>query len=666
MSQENRDGLIATNINADNEETFKPETRHVVMAGGRAYQEQERLNELAPVQSALRPEQAEALLSISGLLNRNLDPGDVLYNLISQIKSLFHASRVAVFLRENLLTDAEGALKGDIGSVVCAASLGLSDTYLQGITEYYEEKEFQHLQNLRRPVFIANVQTDSRSAHLRELSQQENFQSLLTLPLLNHENLVGLLELYHDQPRTYTSDEIRILSIFANQAALSITNSRLYEEARRREFESSRLAEAGQAFNSSLRLRDVLQHIATASMRLLGNTVMLFIASEGTPFATPILWDSEQAVPDGLTLTSPLRTTRPVAPGEGAIGKTLQSGVPFYLTDWRDIMKTAPFIRPEEQVNSLICVPLKAYSKTIGVLATYQVSYGLPNIESLQKRHISLAMQLADRAAIAIQNARLYEAEKREKRAKDEFLSLISHELRTPLTSIKGYNHLLGKKLDLPIPLLPQEQTRVGEGLRHYTQVMGGQIERLQSLIEDLTSISQIETGQIEINLVQTELVSLVRAQIEQMEAQFKLARQPRIRHQFELKALPQQIPALVDPEALNRVIHNLLSNAVKFSPKGGTIRVRVQQGSDELYIMIQDEGEGIVPELQERIFERFYKTNASANRANGLGLGLYISKHLVEAMQGRIKVESVESVGSTFTISLPRPPKPTSDPTEP
>jgi len=658
MSQDWRDG-VAPPVSSE----FKPEVKH--LAGGRTFNEAEALNELAPIQSALRPEQAEALLAISALLNRDLNPTRVLHGLISQIKALFHADRVGVFLRENLTgSDKEQASnKGDMGAVVCAASIGLSEEYIRSIVAFYEDKEFRHFQSLRRPLYIANAQTDVRLSVLRNLNKQEGLHAILTLPLLNHENLIGLLELYHDQPRSYTNDEIRILSIFANQAALSITNSRLYEESRRREQEIRLLSEAGRAFSSSLKLREVLQSVALASMKLLGNTVMVFIVQEGTVSATPILWDTDFPTPEGQPKNSILRSTRPVAPGEGAVGKALQSGVPFFLSDARDIIRAASFIRPEEKVLSLLCVPLKAYGKTVGVLVSYQVSYGLEEIEPLEDYHTHLAIQLADRAAVAIENARLYDAEKREQKVKDEFLALVSHELRTPLTSIKGYNHLLGKRLDFPAPLDPKEQGRVAEGLRHYTQAMGSQVDRLQALIENLTSISHIETGKLDLKLIDTELVGLVRAQIEQIEAEFKMAREPRLRHEFELKALPQIIQAQADPVALGRVVYNLLSNAVKFSPKGGSIRVRVQQGTDELYIQVQDEGIGIAPDMQERIFERLFKANAHPNRANGLGLGLYIGKHLIEGMSGRIKVESNEGAGSTFTISLPRPPKATEEP---
>ncbi len=634
---------------------FRPEKDR---QGGRTFNEAQRLDKLAPTQSTLRPEQAEALLSISALLNRDLNPGRVIYGLISQIKALFHADRVGVFLRENLLGEDESEASADIGPVVCAGSIGLSEDYVSAIIAFYEDKEFRHLQNLRRPVYIANAQTDVRLNGLRALNRQEGFHSVLTLPLLNHENLIGVLELYHDQPRIYSNDEIRILTIFANQAALSITNSRLYEEARRREIESARLSEAGRIFNSSLILRDVLGHIGLACLKLLGNSILIFIVSEGTVSATPILWQSDLEPPGNIKRPkdSPLRS-RMIQPGEGAVGKTLQSGVPFFLTGWRDVLKSAStFIIPEERTNSLLCVPLKAYGKTIGVLASYQITYGDDAIEPLTSRHINLATQLADRAAIAIQNARLYQAEKREQQVKAEFLSQVSHELRTPLTSIKGYNHLLSKKLDLPMPLDANEQIHVADGLRHYTQVMDGQIDRLQSLIEQIVSISHIETGKLELSIADADIVALVKEQVEKMEQLIRLAREPRIRHHFELKTLPEIIHADVDAAALSRVIHNLLSNAIKFSPKGGTIRVRVQQGSDEIYIVVQDEGDGIATNVQERIFERFYKSSSNANRANGLGLGLYISKHLIEGMGGRIKVESAEGIGSTFTISLRRP----------
>jgi signal transduction histidine kinase len=246
----------------------------------------------------------------------------------------------------------------------------------------------------------------------------------------------------------------------------------------------------------------------------------------------------------------------------------------------------------------------------------------------------------------------MYEAEKLAQRAKDEFLALIAHELRTPVTSLKGYNRLLAKRLDEQ----EQEGIDIGktvENLRHYAEVMGAQVDRLQFLIEDLTSISEIETNQLELHKRPTDIAALVRNKVTDLERQIKAARLPRVIHQFEVRSNPNIVTAEVDPGAYERVIQAVLNNAVKFSPKGGLIRVRIQQVLDEVTVTVQDEGVGIKPEDQLKIFERFYKADNSPARANGMGLGLYISQGLMRAMDGHIEVESEEGRGSTFTISL-------------
>jgi signal transduction histidine kinase len=267
----------------------------------------------------------------------------------------------------------------------------------------------------------------------------------------------------------------------------------------------------------------------------------------------------------------------------------------------------------------------------------------------LEDRHISLAQALADRAAVAIANSQMYEAERREQRAKDEFLSLIAHELKTPLTALMGYNRLLGKQVEEK----NTEPQKLKESLQHYSGVMDNQLERLQTLVEDLTSISLIETNQLELHTRPADIVPIIKNQISEMEKLLKSARLPRMIHQFELRAQPTPVLGIVDVPAFERVIYSLLNNAVKFSPKGGTIRMRVQQVVDEVLFTIQDEGLGISIEEQGLIFERFYKASSAAARANGLGLGLYISQGLMKAMGGRIEVESEEGGGSVFTVAL-------------
>jgi signal transduction histidine kinase len=614
---------------------------------------------------SIRPEQAEALLVISSLLNSELNPGNVLINLVQHVSGLFKASRAAVFLRKNLqheLTDGsnphnvftEEEPLADIGMLVCAANWGLTDLFIDKVLKFYEDREFSRLQTIRSPVYIEDIQASQRLNGLRELSMREGLMTMLTLPLLYRQSLIGIMVLYHSQHRVYSREELRLLTIITNQAALAITNSRLYEEARRREQEAEMLAEASRVLSSSLKLREVLSVIGEMSTRMVGNTSVVFIVRENTDQIFPIGYYSKETPPPELPEYIPTKNSEPVRIGQTIVGKVVQNATAMFIKDNTDWSRIAPFIRDVEHVNSLLCVPLKVRSKVIGALAIYNITYQNPEIKvtPIEDRHVTLLQQLAERAANAIENARNYEAERLALQEKDRFLTLISHELKTPLTSLLGYNRLVNKRLEEE-SLEKIDLNKLIESLRHYNGVMEGQLDRLQTLVEDLTSISDIETNKLELHKRPVDLIPIIRNKINEAEQLAKQVRMPRPVHHFELRTNPAVVIGDVDIPAFERVLSSLLSNAVKYSPRGGLIKVKVQQALEEITIAVQDEGVGIPEKDLPHLFERFFKANNSPSKANGLGLGLYISENFIKAMGGRIEVQSEEGKGSNLTIYL-------------
>jgi signal transduction histidine kinase len=607
----------------------------------------------------LSSKQAEALLEISALLSSDLNSGRVLSKLLQYICSLFRADRAAVFLLQNLqseltrqlpyLEEGENPPQSEISAVVCAASVGLSDRYISSMTKLYEEKEFRRLQIRREPVYVADAVDDVNLNGFRDINKNEGFRTMLTLPLMYRDSLIGSLVVYHDQRRIYSQEELRLLSVFANQASLSISNARLYEAALNREREANLLAEAGRIFNSTLRLREVLNEVVRVASTVAGNDALIYIIKEGSDLAYPVSFYSEN--PQSL---SPLKENNAIKLGQGAVGKSLQSGIPAVLKGQPDL-KVVPFLKPDLKVNGLICVPLKARRQIIGALVCYQTLPKDRKHRPLNQTQVAIFQALADRAATAIENSRMYEAEQREQRAKDEFLSFISHELRTPLTSLKGFSNILVKRITEAQYGDAESFGALIDSLRHHTKIMDGQVERLHLLIENLTSISNIETGRLNLKIRPTEVVAIIQKQVAEFEAQTRTVRLPRTSYHFEVKASPARISAAVDPMAFERIIHNILSNSIKFSPRGGHIKIKVQESLKDVVISIRDEGIGISNDEQDRIFHRFYKVSTAQGRANGLGLGLYITKGLVEAMEGHIEVESSQGSGATFIVYLKR-----------
>jgi signal transduction histidine kinase len=239
------------------------------------------------------------------------------------------------------------------------------------------------------------------------------------------------------------------------------------------------------------------------------------------------------------------------------------------------------------------------------------------------------------REQVTAQNAQLLELDQ----MKDEFVALISHELRTPLTSIRGYVELL--RQDLPNAPLEQQEK--------FLSVVERNADRLLVLVNDLLFMAQIEVGKVELNRVETDLVSLAE---ECVAAAQPVAEERRI----EVKIDSQSRPVLsADRARLAQVLDNLLSNALKFTPPGGEVEIRIAASEDTASLEMSDTGMGISAEDQTHLFSSFFRSSsANAAAVPGTGLGLAISKGIVEAHGGEISVQSREGHGSTFRIVLP------------
>jgi PAS domain S-box-containing protein len=224
---------------------------------------------------------------------------------------------------------------------------------------------------------------------------------------------------------------------------------------------------------------------------------------------------------------------------------------------------------------------------------------------------------------------------------KDTFISVISHELRTPVALIKGYVGTLRREDAQWDPHV------IGDSL----EVIEEEADHLASLIEDLLDASRLQAGALSLNFGEIALDELVRRQVERFRSQTEI-------HEFEVD-IPEPFPEIHGDEArLNQVLSNLLSNAVKFSESGGVIQVEGRARQDEVVLCIQDQGPGIAPEDARHIFDRFYRSQETADKTPGTGLGLYLSRAVVEAHGGRIWVDNSATGGARICFSLPIQPE--------
>ncbi|HEY1298430.1 MAG TPA: ATP-binding protein, partial [Chloroflexota bacterium] len=286
-----------------------------------------------------------------------------------------------------------------------------------------------------------------------------------------------------------------------------------------------------------------------------------------------------------------------------------------------------------------LSVPLVTHTGVAGAL-TWLVSARRP---PFAHKDLDLAEHLARRCALAVDNSRLYREARAAVSIRDEFLSVAAHELKTPMTSLRGYAQLLAREFDRGEGVNPDRARRA-------TFTIQVQSDKLARLVGQLLDVSRLQSGKLAVERKPANLAEILREAVE--------AARHQVKDHVLIAELPTELWASIDPLRIEQVVTNLIDNAIKYSPDGGQIEVGLScdERTGSARLVVRDHGVGVPLEARAHIFDRFYQAHAGGPLTSmaGMGLGLYISRQIVELHDGSIGAEFPEDGGTRFVVELP------------
>jgi len=569
----------------------------------------------------------DALYHLSTRITATLERAPLVQLLLTETRQVLGADRAAVFL----LTGRQ--------HMTCIDAVGLSPEHLAAVDRWYAESAGGRAHESRKPVYIVDAARDPGLEPWRELAVREGFRSMIVLPFVQRGEPIGGLTLYYDTVHEYDKDESVALGSFANQVAVALANAHLVAEAARQVRWSTALADVARLLNAGLDLGQVLGALSRAATSVLGETDAIYLLRKNDETLALAAYAAGEPPGDGDRAA--FLVAHPPRLGEAGIGQAVLRGeVCLVEAGGPDSPAQPDPYLMEFGAYSYLVVPLLARKRLIGALVVWLFSPAIRfTAEDIQRM-----TALADHAALALENARLYERELRAQKAKDEFLAFVSHELRTPLTAILGYSQLIRKSMDEPHTRFAQQ-----------VNLIWSQAQRLHRLIETILDISSIEQGQLALNLERLDLWPVVDGALERLRATSRAGLH------FEVLAATPAAWLTGDRRRLEQVFGHLIANAIKYSPVPSTILIALAVQDSRAIVTIRDDGPGMSEAQVAELFQRYYQGDTPLNRTGGLGLGLYISRGIVEQHGGRIWAESVPGAGSTFLVELaaapPAPP---------
>ena len=495
----------------------------------------------------------------------------------------------------------------------------------------------------RKTQQIPDVIADPEYGRL-DLQRVAGFRTTMGAPLILDDEVVGALAVWRNEVSPFDEREMAIVTAFAGQAAMAINGVKLVQELQARRAELARkvdeleaLREVGEAVSSSLDLDQVLATIATHAVELSGTdggSIMEYDEPERRFLVRSVYRTPPEVVQRLQGVRIDIDAT--------LVGRAAKERRPIAVSDLGAV-ELDPHLKIlfDDGWRSLVAVPMLREERIVGSLIVRRKMTG-----DFTEETLDLLETFASQSALALLNAQLFRTlEERSaqlevaSRHKSEFLASMSHELRTPLNAVLGFSEVL----------LERMFGDINEKQEEYLRDIHGSGKHLLELLNEILDLSKVEAGQMELEFTLVEVSTV-------LEYAASMMRERAAAHSIALRVeIGEGIGQVeVDELRFRQVVLNLVSNAVKFTPDGGAVVVRARRVGDELQVSVEDTGIGIPETDRERIFESFQQGGRGASREEGTGLGLTLSRRIVELLGGRMWLESEVGAGSTFGFAFP------------
>jgi signal transduction histidine kinase len=544
-------------------------------------------------------ERLQRLQSVTDAALSHLELDDLLRELLRRIGDILEADTVAILLLDEQRQE-----------LVARAAVGLEEEVERGVRIPVGRGFAGRVAAERRPIVLDDIE---HADILNPLLREKGIESMVGVPLVVSGDVLGVLHVGALTPRDFTSDDVDLLQLAADRAAIAIEHARLYEVERQARHRLERIQIVTDAALAHLGLDELLEELLSRIRDILSaDTAAVLIRDEET---------DELVARAAVGLEEMVERDVRIPVGTGFAGRIAAERSPLVLDEVREGDVANPVLR-EHGIKSMLGVPLIVDDKVLGVL----------HVATLQKRtftagDVDLLELVASRAALAIEKARVHEEIVRLDQLKLSFVAVASHELRTPATSVYGI-----------IATLREHGHVLNEADRkELEETLWEQASRLRRLIEQLLDLSRLDAMAVDVDRQPLVLRPLL----------IDMANVPGFEVHVEAD---EGLAVIADRHVLERILSNLVANAVRHGRP--PVRVTAAQSDRRLRISVEDEGDGVDPALIPRLFDRFERGSPAGE---GSGLGLSIAQAYARAHGGEIVYEPSPSGGARFELVLPR-----------